>query len=97
MLEMKTYRYKGHSMSDPAKYRTKEELSQKKDEDPILHLKAVIHEHNIASDEELAEIDARIKILVDASVTFAEESPYPEPHELYEDVYMQKDYPYIME
>lgn len=94
-LEIKTYRYKGHSMSDPAKYRTKEELEQYKKEDPILELKAYMLEHKVAKEEELKEIDKKVKAVVADSVTFAEESPFPEAHELYEDVYITPNYPYI--
>lgn len=94
-LEIKTYRYKGHSMSDPAKYRTKEELEQYKQDDPILDLKAYILEHKVAKEEELKAIDKKVKAIVAESVDFAEASPYPEPHELYEDVYITPDYPYI--
>ncbi|MEM7035823.1 MAG: pyruvate dehydrogenase (acetyl-transferring) E1 component subunit alpha [Bacteroidota bacterium] len=94
-LEFKTYRYKGHSMSDPAKYRTKEELQEYKDADPILDLKAYILEHNVATEEELKAIDVKVKSEVAESVEFAEASPYPEPHELYEDVYITPDYPFV--
>lgn len=94
-LEIKTYRYKGHSMSDPAKYRTKEELEQYKSEDPILELKAYMLEHKVAKEEQLKEIDKKVKAVVAESVTFAEESPFPEAHELYEDVYITPNYPYI--
>lgn len=94
-LEMKTYRYKGHSMSDPAKYRSKEELNQYKDEDPILEIRAYIMEHKVATEKQLLEIEAKIDAAVEESVRFAEESPYPEAHELYEDVYATPNYPYI--
>lgn len=94
-LEMKTYRYKGHSMSDPAKYRTKEELDAYKNEDPILEIRAYIYEHEVAKPEELEVIEARVDEIVEESVRFAEESPFPAPHELYEDVYFTPDYPYI--
>lgn len=94
-LEMKTYRYKGHSMSDPMKYRTREELESYKDQDPIIGVKAEILKRKIATEEELKAIDSRLKKVVEESVVFAEESPYPEAHELYEDVYYTKDYPYI--
>lgn len=95
LLEMKTYRYKGHSMSDPAKYRTKDELEDYKDQDPIIGVKAYILEHKMATEEELKEIDVKVKEIVEESVRFAEESPYPDASELYEDVYVQEDYPYI--
>jgi len=94
-LEMRTYRYKGHSMSDPQKYRTKEELESYKAKDPIETTKQVIVEKGYADDKWFEEIDAKIKDLVDESVKFSEESPWPEASELYTDVYVQADYPYI--
>jgi pyruvate dehydrogenase E1 component alpha subunit len=95
LLEMKTYRYKGHSMSDPAKYRTREELEHYKAEDPILEIKDYIFKHDIATQADLDLIDAKLDEIVEDSVRFAEESPYPEAHELYEDVYSTPNYPYI--
>jgi len=97
LLEMKTYRYKGHSMSDPAKYRTKEEVESYKAQDPIEMVLKTIHENKFATDPQVEEINARVKEIVEASVKFAEESPYPDPSELYKDVYVQNDYPYIRE
>ena len=94
-LEMRTYRYKGHSMSDPQKYRTKEELESYKAKDPIETTKQVIVEKGYADEKWFEEIDAKIKDLVDESVKFSEESPWPEASELYTDVYVQADYPYI--
>ena len=96
-LEFRTYRYKGHSMSDPMKYRTKEELESYKQRDPIEQVKATILDNGIATEEELATIDAKIKGQVEESVRFAEESPYPPAEEAYKDVYVQKDYPFIMD
>jgi pyruvate dehydrogenase E1 component alpha subunit len=96
-LEMRTYRYKGHSMSDPAKYREKEEVEQYKSKDPIEMVLKTIKEKKYATDAEIEAIDAKIKDIVDDSVRFAEESPYPDPSELYKDVYVQQDYPYIIE
>ncbi len=96
-LEMRTYRYKGHSMSDPQKYRTKEELESYKAKDPIETVKATILKKKYAKTEWFDEIDAKIKAQVDESVKFSEESPYPEASELYTDVYVQKDYPYILD
>ncbi len=96
-LEFRTYRYRGHSMSDPQKYRSKEEVEQYKQRDPIEQIRAQIQEHQIATDDELAAIDQKIKGIVDAAVKFAEESPYPPAEEAYRDVYMQPDYPFLME
>ncbi len=97
LLDIRTYRYKGHSMSDPQKYRSKEEVSEWIDQDPILHVLNVIKENKWMSDKEIEDISVWVKKEVDESVKFAEESPYPDPEELYEDVYVQKDYPYIKE
>ena len=97
LLEFRTYRYKGHSMSDPAKYRSKEELEEYKDRDPIEMVKAKILANGWASEEELKSIDVKIKADVEESVKFAEESDYPDPSEAYKDVYVQDDYPYIMD
>lgn len=97
LLEFRTYRYKGHSMSDPAKYRSKEELNDYKDRDPIEYVKGKILENKWASEEELKAIDKKIKEEVEECVKFAEESPYPDASEAYKDVYVQEDYPFITE
>ncbi len=97
LLEVKTYRYKGHSMSDPAKYRTKEEVEQYKKQDPIQQVLEVIIKNKYASDEELEAIQLRVKDEVNECVQFAEESPFPDAKELYEDVYTDTDYPFIKE
>lgn len=97
LLDIRTYRYKGHSMSDPQKYRTKEEVAEWMEQDPIEHCLRVIKAQKWLSDQELADIDVWVKKEVEESVAFAENSPYPEAHELYEDVYTQTDYPYIKE
>jgi pyruvate dehydrogenase E1 component alpha subunit len=94
-LEFKTYRYKGHSMSDPAKYRTKEEVEEYRHRDTIEAVRHTILTHNMATEDELAAIDERIKAQVQESVDFAENSPYPTADELFKDVYVQNDYPYI--
>ena len=96
-LEFKTYRFRGHSMSDPQKYRTKEEVEEYKKRDPIEMVKHTMLERGIATEEELAAIDAQIKITVEESVKFAEESPWPDAKEIFSDNYMQADYPYIMD
>ena len=97
LLEFRTYRYKGHSMSDPAKYRTKEELEDYKGRDTIESVRATILKNGWATEEELDEIDEKVKQQVAESVQFAEESPYPDPSELYTDIYVEKDYPYVMD
>ena len=96
-LEIRTYRYKGHSMSDPAKYRTKEELEEYKGKDPLITTKAAIVENKYADDTWFKEVEAEVKKVVDEAVKFAEESPYPDPSAIYEDVYVQEDYPFIKE
>ncbi|RYD99693.1 MAG: pyruvate dehydrogenase (acetyl-transferring) E1 component subunit alpha [Sphingobacteriales bacterium] len=94
-LEIKTYRYRGHSMSDPAKYRTKEEEAGYKEQDPIKHVLRIIESNGFATNEELEAIDEKVKKEVDDCVKFAEESPWPNDDELYKDIYVQEDYPYI--
>jgi len=95
LLEMNTYRYKGHSMSDPAKYRTKEEVESYKAKDPVEIVLHTIMEKKYATEKEIEVIQKRVTDVIEDSVKFAEESPYPDPSELYIDVYKQKDYPYI--
>jgi pyruvate dehydrogenase E1 component alpha subunit len=95
-LEFKTYRYRGHSMSDPMKYRTKEEVEQWKMRDPIEMVKHTILTENIATQEELDTIDAKVKGQVEAAVTFAEESPYPPAEEAFQSIYAE-EYPFLME
>jgi pyruvate dehydrogenase E1 component alpha subunit len=82
-------------MSDPQKYRTKEELESKKNEDPIIRLKAYILENKITNDDALDAIDDDVKKEVMASVEFAENSPAPELSEIYDNVYDEADYPYL--
>ena len=94
-LEMRTYRYKGHSMSDPQKYRTKEELESYKAKDPIDAVKATILEEKYADEAWFEQMDEKIKAEVEESVRFAEESPWPEASELYTDVYVEPNYPFI--
>ncbi len=97
LLEMKTYRYKGHSISDPQKYRTKEEVDEYKHKDPISILLHTIQENKFATDEEIKAIDDRIGAVVEECVKFAEESPWPAEDELLKDVYLDKDYPFIVD
>ena len=97
LLEIKTYRYKGHSMSDPAKYRSKEEMEEYKLQDPLETTLAKLKNDFKVSDEEIEKIVDRVKHEVEESVTFAEESPYPADDEVYKDIYAQQDYPFIMD
>ncbi len=97
LLDIRTYRYKGHSMSDPQRYRTKEEVNEYKAQDPVFFVKEIILENKIASEKKLAEIDKRVKETVEESVKFAEESPEPVASELYKDIYVEDNYPYIMD
>jgi pyruvate dehydrogenase E1 component alpha subunit len=97
LLEMKTYRYRGHSMSDPQTYRTKDEVENYKKQDPILLVLDTLQKNNWITEQEIEAIEAKVKAIVDESVQFAEESPYPPVEELYKDVYVQTDYPYIMD
>ena len=97
LLDVRTYRYKGHSMSDPQKYRTKSEVEEYQDQDPIEKVKQTILKNKLATQAQLDKIDQKVKEIVAESVKFAEESPYPTAEELYEDVYMQSDYPFIRE
>ena len=97
LLEMKTYRYKGHSMSDPQKYRSKDEVEEYKDKDPIEHCKKKLLEEFELAEQDIEIINDRIKSIVDESVRFAEESPWPNDDELLKDVYKQEDYPFIVD
>ena len=97
LLEIKTYRYKGHSMSDAQHYRTKDEVAEYQKIDPITTCKEVILSKGYATEDEVAAIDKRVKERVNECVQFGEESPFPKAEDLYENVYTQKDYPFITE
>ena len=97
LLEIKTYRYKGHSMSDPQKYRSKDEVEEYKEKDPIDHVLNVLKEQYKVADADIDVINERVKKEVEESVQFAEESPWPNDDELLKDVYVQQDYPFIMD
>ncbi|HRK64490.1 MAG TPA: pyruvate dehydrogenase (acetyl-transferring) E1 component subunit alpha [Terricaulis sp.] len=89
LLEMKTYRYRGHSMSDPAKYRTKDEVDEMKAKrDPIEHVKKLLIDAGHADEDELKQIDRDIRAVVTESAEFAQSSPEPDPSELLTDVYI---------
>ena len=90
ILEMKTYRYRGHSMSDPAKYRSREEVQAVRDKsDPIDHLKKLLEEEGVGADE-LKALEQRVRKDVNEAADFAEETPEPEPAELYTDVLVER-------
>jgi pyruvate dehydrogenase E1 component alpha subunit len=95
LLELKTYRYKGHSISDPQKYRTKEEVEEYREQDPLIKVRNKILESNFASVADLDQIDQKINLIVEESVRFAEESPWPDDSELLKDVYVDANYPFI--
>ena len=95
LLEIKTYRYKGHSMSDPAKYRSKEEMEEYKLKDPVETTLEKLKKNFGLKDDEVENISDRVKAEVEEAVKFAEESPLPDDDELLKDVYAQEDYPFI--
>ncbi len=95
LLELKTYRYKGHSISDPAKYRTKEEVEDYKQQGPIERVRTTILEKQLANEEALDIIGKQVKQQVADAVAFAEAAESPQPAAAYEDVYTQKDYPFL--
>jgi pyruvate dehydrogenase E1 component alpha subunit len=95
LLEIKTYRYKGHSISDPQKYRTKEEVEEYKSKDPIQMLLKTIYDNKIATEDEIRQINERVDAAVTESVRFAEESPWPNDDEVLKDIYVDQNYPFI--
>ena len=97
LIEIKTYRYKGHSISDPQKYRSKDEVDEYKAKDPITQITQTILENKFATNEFLNAINNRIAKVVEDSVTFAEESPWPDETELLKDVYLDEEYPFIVD
>ncbi len=97
LIEIKTYRYKGHSISDPQKYRTKEEVEEYKQRDPIEMVKKTLLDNKFATAEEIAAIDKRVEVEVEESVKFAEESPWPDDSEVLKDIYVDQNYPFIVD
>ncbi len=95
LLEIKTYRYKGHSMSDPQKYRTKEEMEEYKLKDPVESVLHKLKDDYKIAEKDIEVINERVKAQVEEAVQFAEESPWPDDSEVYKDVYIQEDYPFI--
>ncbi|MEM7444128.1 MAG: pyruvate dehydrogenase (acetyl-transferring) E1 component subunit alpha [Pseudomonadota bacterium] len=90
ILEMMTYRYRGHSMSDPAKYRTKEEVAKYREtQDPIDYVKKLLVSGKHASEDELKAIDKEVRAVVNEAAEFAQSSPEPDPSELWTDVLLE--------
>jgi pyruvate dehydrogenase E1 component alpha subunit len=95
LLEFRTYRYKGHSMSDPQKYRSKDEVEQYKQRDPIEIVRKKILDKKFATEKDLQAIDEKVQAQVEESVRFAEESKFPDPSEALTDIYVQANYPFV--
>jgi pyruvate dehydrogenase E1 component alpha subunit len=87
LLEARTYRYRGHSMSDPARYRTKEELETYRQQDPILMLRTVMEREGVLDQRTMNQLDEQCKQEVERAVEFAEKSPQPALEQRFEDVY----------
>jgi pyruvate dehydrogenase E1 component alpha subunit len=94
-LDLKTYRYRGHSMSDAQKYRTKDEVEEYQQIDPISQVKKTLLDKKYATDDDLKIIDKRVKDKVKECEKFADESDYPDKNVMYDVVYDQEDYPFI--
>jgi len=90
-LEVITYRFEGHSMGDPLRYRTKSEVEKWREDDPIGILERIIYEKKAATKDELEKIDAEVEKVIEEAVEFAEKSPFPEPEALFEDVYVERE------
>lgn len=97
LLEFRTYRYKGHSMSDPQKYRSKEEVEEYKQQDPVEVVRKAILDKKMATVKNLEAIDKKVAGQVEESVKFAEESPFPDSSEAMTDIYFEADYPFIVD
>ncbi|TDG95795.1 Acetoin:2,6-dichlorophenolindophenol oxidoreductase subunit alpha [Cardinium endosymbiont of Culicoides punctatus] len=95
LLEFVTYRYRGHSMSDPANYRTKEEVESYKDQDPILKIQRLILEKKVGNESDLSSINDRVKAKIAEAINFAETSPFPDPATVYHYIYKQDNYPFL--
>lgn len=95
LLEMNTYRYKGHSISDPATYRTREELKEWQQADPIEQVVDSIRHYELMTEEEIKQTKKDVQQEVKDAISFAEASKLPEESDMFDDVYMQKDYPFL--
>ncbi|RFN58715.1 pyruvate dehydrogenase (acetyl-transferring) E1 component subunit alpha [Marixanthomonas ophiurae] len=94
-LEVRTYRYRGHSMSDAQHYRTKDEVKKKQEEDPISYVLHKIYEEKWATEDEIKEVNKKVKDRVKECEKFAEDSDYPDKNVMYDVVYEQEDYPFL--
>lgn len=94
-LEIKTYRYKGHSVSDPGKYRSKDELAAYMEKDPLKIIEAEMLSKEMINEADLDKIREKIKLEMDDASEFAENSAFPDASELYTDNYQQEDYPFM--
>lgn len=94
LLEIRTYRYRGHSMSDPMKYRSKEELEEYQKKDPIERIKRYLQDNDIMNEEDIEEVEEKIEQTVMDAIDFAEESDFPDKEHLYKDVFVEDDYPF---
>jgi len=97
LLELKTYRYKGHSISDPQKYRTKDEVEEYRQRDPIQQVLNTILQNKFATQQEIDTINKRVNDTVNESVKFAEESPWPADDEVLKDIVLEQNYPFIVD
>ena len=82
-------------MSDPQKYRTKDEVSTFQDQDPVKYVRGVLLDQNWMTEAQLKSVEKKVKEVIEEAVKFAEESPKPDASELYKDVYVQEDYPFV--
>jgi pyruvate dehydrogenase E1 component alpha subunit len=94
LLEIRTYRYRGHSMSDPMKYRSKEELEKYQKLDPIEQHKEYLLDEDICEEEDIENIEDEVEDEVMEAIEFAEESDFPDKEHLYKDVFVEDDYPF---
>ncbi len=89
-LDVITYRYEGHSMGDPLRYRTKDEVEKWREDDPIGVLERIIYDENAAEKNDLEKIDEEVEKVVQEAVDFAEQSPFPDPATLFDDIYVER-------
>ncbi|MDX1618791.1 MAG: pyruvate dehydrogenase (acetyl-transferring) E1 component subunit alpha [Balneolaceae bacterium] len=93
-VEIRTYRYRGHSMSDPMKYRTKEELKEYEKMDPVERVRSYLLDNDIAGEDKIEEIVDKVEEVVMDAIEFAENSDFPDKEDLYKHVYVEDDYPF---